>query len=102
MQTSIRPEDWSRYALALRRLAAELVGPEQRDDLVQSTFATALERPPRALSWTWLASVLRNRARDLARARARHGRTAALPELAGGASDATEIAQRLELQEDLT
>jgi RNA polymerase sigma factor (sigma-70 family) len=102
MQTSIRPEDWSRYALALRRLAAELVGPEQRDDLVQSTFAAALERPPRVLSWNWLAAVLRNRARDLARSRARHGRPAALAELASGASDASEIAQRLELQEELT
>src|SRR5262245_43936459 len=102
MQTSIHPEDWSRYALALRRLAAELVGPEQRDDLVQSTFAAALERPPRALSWSRLAAVLKNRARDLSRARARHGQPAALPELASGASGAADVAQRLELQEDLT
>jgi len=97
-----RPDDLPRYALALRRLAAELVsGVEQRDELVQSTFAAALERPPRALSWTWLAAALRNRARDLARGRARRGEPTALPETPSSAPDAAEVAQRLELQEDL-
>ncbi|HEX6883442.1 MAG TPA: sigma-70 family RNA polymerase sigma factor [Planctomycetota bacterium] len=97
-----RPEDLPRYALALRRLAGELVsGAEQRDELVQSTFAAALERPPRALSWTWLAAALRNRARDLARGRARRGEPTALHEAPCAAPDAVEVAQRLELQEDL-
>jgi RNA polymerase sigma-70 factor (ECF subfamily) len=103
METSIRPEDWARATLALRRLAAELVrSPGEREELVQSTLVAALERPPRGLSWPWLAAVLRNRARDLARSRARHGRTAALPELASSVPESVEIAQRLELQEDLT
>jgi len=103
MQASFRPEDWSRHAQALRRLAAELVASaEQREELVQSTLVAALERPPRALSWRWLATVLRNRAKDLARTRARHGPTQALPPLASALPEAAEIAQRLELQEDVT
>src|SRR5262245_34829645 len=97
-----RPDDLPRYALALRRLAGELVrGAEQRDELVQSTFAAALEHPPRALSWTWLAAALRNRARDLARVRARRGEPATLHETPSSAPDAAEVVQRLELQEDL-
>lgn len=97
-----RPEDLPRYALALRRLAAELVhDAEQRNELVQSTFAAALERPPRALTWSWLTAALRNRARDLARSHARRGQAGALHEPPSPAPDVVEVAQRLELQEDL-
>ena len=97
-----RPDDLPRYALALRRLASELVtSAEQRDELVQSTFAAALERPPRRLSWSWLAAALRNRARDLARGHARRGRLLPLRDTPTSAPGATEVAQRLELQEDL-
>src|SRR6185503_1700280 len=102
MDTTIRPEDWTRATLALRRLAGELVGREQREELVQDALAAALERPPRALSWTWMVAVLRNRARDLARARARRGATVELTPLASGTPEAAEIAQRLELQNDVT
>jgi DNA-directed RNA polymerase specialized sigma24 family protein len=78
METSIRPEDWSRATLALRRLAAELVrSPGEREELVQSTLVAALERPPRILSWTWLAAALPCVARERARSRARLRRTAA-------------------------
>lgn len=103
MRTQVRPEDWSRTTRALRHLATELVGGrEQREDLVQCTLVAALERPPRSLSWSWLASVLENRARDLVRTRQRRGSAEELPVLQSSTPDATEIAQRLELQEDLT
>ncbi|HTF86812.1 MAG TPA: sigma-70 family RNA polymerase sigma factor, partial [Planctomycetota bacterium] len=103
MQTQIHPEDWSRTTLALRHLATQLVeGREQREDLVQGTLVAALERPPRTLSWSWLACVLRNRARDLVRSRASRGLAESLPALESATPDATEIAQRLELQETLT
>ncbi|MEO6708580.1 MAG: sigma-70 family RNA polymerase sigma factor [Planctomycetota bacterium] len=103
MQTQIHPEDWSKTTAALRHLAAELVeGREQREDLVQGTLVAALERPPRRLSWSWLACVLRNRASDLMRSRASRGLAVGLPSLESATPDATEIAQRLELQEALT
>lgn len=103
MSTTVRSEDWSRITLALRRLASELVaGREQREDLVQGPLAAALKRPPRTLNWSWLASALRNRARDLGRSRLRRGRVLDLPLLANSTPAASEIVQRLELQEDLT
>lgn len=103
MPTTVRPAHWSRTTLALRRLAASLVdGHKQREDLVRSTLVAAFERPPRVLSWSWLASALRKRARDLGPARLRRGRAEELPLLASPTPDAAEIAQRLELQEELS
>ncbi len=103
MRTEIRPQDWARTTLALRQLAGEIVGgDEQRDDLVQGTLVSALERPPRVLSWSWLVSVLRNRVRDLGRERQRRGPLLEIPALASSMPDAAEVAQRLELQEALT
>ncbi len=103
MRTEVRPQDWSHTTIALRHLAGELVGgDEQGEDLVQGTLVAALEHPPRVLSWSWLVSVLRNRARDLGRERQRRGPNLEIPALASSLPDAAEVAQRLELQEALT
>lgn len=50
----------------LAALAANLVGGARAEDLVQDTFVAALESPPRERRGLrgWLATVLRNRARD--------------------------------------
>src|SRR5688572_7186501 len=47
---------------ALRRLARDLVGPSDADDLVQDTAVRALRSPPRAAHglFSWLATVMRN------------------------------------------
>ncbi|MBK7877688.1 MAG: carboxypeptidase regulatory-like domain-containing protein [Planctomycetes bacterium] len=95
------PDDWTRHANALRRLARGLVrDADDREGLVQSTLAAAVERSERSVSWSWLAAVLRNRARDLARLRARRGE-APERELASAWPAPGEVAQRLELQEHL-
>lgn len=100
-------DEWSRRIRALRALARELVaGEQEREDLVQGALAAALERPPRELSWSWLAQVLRRRAMDLGRQRTRRGTSVEFDEHtpARGArgGDAAEIVARLELHEDLT
>jgi len=103
----VSADEWSRRIRALRALARELVaGEQEREDLVQGALAAALERPPRELSWSWLAQVLRRRALDLGRQRARRGTSVEfheqMPARGGQGGDASEIVARLELHEDLT
>lgn len=95
------PDDWTRRANALRRLARGLVrDADDREELVQATLAAAVERSERSVSWSWLAAVLRNRARDLARLRARRVEGPE-HELASVWPAPGEVAQRLELHADL-
>ena len=97
MDAALRPEDWSRHSAALRRLARRLVaGPDQAEDLVQSAYLAALERPPRRLTLAWLARVVRSRAVDRSRRAARWEGSATPPEPTEDL-DAAGIAQRLEL-----
>ncbi len=57
----------------LRRLAAQLVGPQHAEDLVQDAWLSALKGNPPAGSGLkpWLARVLRNRSIDWKRAQSR-------------------------------
>lgn len=101
---TLTTEEWSRHVQALRALAAQLVGgAEEREDLVQGAITAALERPPRALSWTWLAQVARNRARDLGRRRGRRPEQGPVgpDEPAAREDDTSEVVARLELHDEL-
>ncbi|MEQ1893298.1 MAG: sigma-70 family RNA polymerase sigma factor [Planctomycetota bacterium] len=102
---TLSTEEWSRHVQALRVLAAELVGgAEEREDLVQGALAAALERPPRVLSWTWLAQVVRNRARDRGRRRGRRpgeARVEDAREPIASEDDTSEVVARLELHDEL-
>lgn len=88
----------------VRQLARQLVRDEARaDDVVQATWAAALERPPRDRSnlRAWLAEVARNAARALGRADARRRgreRSVARPE---ALPSTAELAERASLQVDL-
>lgn len=96
------PPDWSTHARSLRRLAATLLqGDDARDDVVQDTLLAGLHRPPRALSWPWLASVLRHRAVDRSRRVERRRYHEAHAELHVEAPSSEEIALRLEVHGDL-
>ena len=63
MDPSIRPEDLLRHGDILRSLARGILGDDHRaEDVVQSAYVRALERPPRdreALG-AWLGRVVRN------------------------------------------
>ena len=65
-----------RHAAWVRRLARELAGASQADDLAQDAWLAALERPPRGVAQLrgWFARVLANRARSLARTDRRRAR----------------------------
>ena len=53
---------------ALRSLARDLIGPNQAEDLVQETMLRAWRSPPRAgRLMPWLATILRNLARNFHR-----------------------------------
>ncbi len=89
------------HAEFLRSLARALLGdPDRASDVVQDTWARALERPPRHAKSLrgWLAVVARNFARRAVRAdrrRAERERRAASPE---GLPSAHDVAARIELQ----
>lgn len=106
MSSPIDPERLLAHRAWLTRLARELVRDGQgAEDLVQSAWVAALERPPRAQDEqgirAWLASVLRNLARAgdrseaRRRARERHG---ARP---GSAPSVAEALERFSLQREV-
>lgn len=96
----------------LRRLATAMVGGERADDVVQDTFAAALDRRRAGAAWTspraWLATVLRNRVRRLARREAQrrevedhYGEVRAAAEVTGSRDDAAELLARADLHRAL-
>ncbi|MEO0651334.1 MAG: RNA polymerase sigma factor [Planctomycetota bacterium] len=101
---SFDPADLVHYADRLRPLARRLVTDVAlADDVVQDALATALSTPPRPGTplGTWLATVVRHRAANLARGRDRRetreratARSEALPPTA-------ELVERLEWTERL-
>lgn len=94
-------EELERHAAFLRRVAAGILGDAGRaEDVVQDTFAAALERPPerpRNLR-AWLGAVARNLARMRIRAEARRARREAGLPAPGAIAGPAEIAARLEMQ----
>jgi len=100
MAAAFKPEDWLQSADALKRMARAIVEDEHlSEDLVQSAYLAALERPPERLSRAWLARVLRNRAFDVLRRR----RDRDEPErLESDSPRGDEIAERLELHQVLS
>ena len=65
MEALFDPEEWSRQAEALRRMARALLRDEARsDDAVQGAYLAALEHKPRPLTLAWLRRVVRNQAFD--------------------------------------
>lgn len=62
------PEDLTRHADALRRIALAVVRDEAAaDDVLQSAYVTALERPGTQGGFAWMASVVHRRAIDFCR-----------------------------------
>ncbi len=62
------PKDLMHHGAALRRVALAIVGDEAlAEDVVQSAYVTVMERPAQAMSFPWLAKVVRNRALDFLR-----------------------------------
>ena len=98
MTPPIDPERLLAHKGWLTSLARELVGDRQRaEDLVQSTWVAALERPPRAADEpglrAWLARVARNLARGTHRGDARRAareQRGARPEHEPSVTDALE------------
>ncbi len=65
MDQAVPSPDWPHHAAALRRVARQLLVHEADcDDMVQSVFLTAIQRPPRVLSRPWLVTTLRRRVVD--------------------------------------
>jgi RNA polymerase sigma-70 factor (ECF subfamily) len=97
----ITAEELLEHASFLARLAREVVGDGERAaDAVQEAYVVALERPPRSAAALrgWLATVVRNLARNARRGqdrRAQRERQAARPERL----EASELAlEKLEIQ----
>jgi len=101
LQTLLDQADWA------RRLARRLVRDEHAaDDLVQRTWVAALEHPPRGAARAprstlqgWIGSVMRNFARQDARASTR--RSLREREVARSEGAADEVEHGLELQQRL-
>ena len=90
-----------RHSSWVQRLARSLVGPEAAEDLTQQTWLSALRRPPHGhgRERAWLASVLRNHARDRAREdHRRQRRAAAALDLHKEALPPEQVLARAELQ----
>src|SRR4051812_5462581 len=70
---AITAEDLLRHSAWLHRLAARLVDPSSTDDVVQDTWVAAMRSPPARDREVrpWLAQVMRNLARNRARAATR-------------------------------
>ncbi|MCZ6597105.1 MAG: sigma-70 family RNA polymerase sigma factor [Planctomycetota bacterium] len=98
---NLTPELLQRHAGSLRALAKSLVRDDHAaDDVLQDTWVTALERPPRTRERFsgWLASVVRTRALKGLRGerrRAERERAAARPEPVESAALAAERRQTL-------
>jgi len=102
MTFDLRSEEWSGHHLALQRLASTLLrGGDHADDLVQSVWLAALERPPRVFSRSWLERVLRSRAQDAQRARGRDEDAVTRLEPRGPSPDAAQIVERLDSHREL-
>ncbi len=74
---SIEPDTLLAHHEWMRRLARRLVLDDaEADDVVQEAWLRATERPPREAGAlrAWLATVVRNAARQLARGESRRGR----------------------------
>lgn len=85
-------------------LALELVRDAERaQDVVQDTWLQALEHPPRDRTRprAWLATVLRNRVRQVWRKEANRGRTEALEETPDPGAAADELVERAQAQRRL-
>ncbi len=94
MDRAFGPDDWLRHNEALRRMARALLRDESRgDDVVQSAYLAALERPPLRMTAAWLRRVVRSRALDALR---REGRRREAP-LDGSELRAPDFARKLEL-----
>lgn len=98
MKPALGHDEWADRADALRRMAHALVrDTHESEDLAQSACLTALENPPRRLSYSWLKRVLRSRVLDARRRNdtARERSLRAQHERTDPAAD--DIAQKLEL-----
>ena len=99
MESAFRPEEWNKHTEALRRMARELLREEHKsEDLVQNAYLTALERPPRSVTRSWLAKVLQRRGLDSLRREARR-RTREAPAEPKQSPDPEELALMLERHE---
>ncbi len=100
-QSSPNPKGILDQAVWLRRLAASLVDdPNTAEDIAQSTYAMALERPPSHASNLrgWLAAVMTNLVRERLRGEQRrtfHERRGAREEREPSSS---EVCERLQMQ----
>ena len=102
MDGVLHPDDWNQHAAALRRVARKLLRDEtETDDLVQGAFLTALERPPRRVTHTWLSRVVQRRALDVLRRRGREQHGVPPQHRERSAPDTSSVAARLELYEAL-
>jgi RNA polymerase sigma-70 factor (ECF subfamily) len=102
VETTFRPEDWTRQVEALRRVARALVqDQEESEEALQATCLAALERAPGPPSLAWLRRVLRSRALDSMRRRGVRSEQAFERPIESVAPSAAEIAQRLELHRAL-
>jgi len=100
MERTLRIEELLNEAGWLRQLAASLVGDRaQAEDLVQDTWVAALRRPPgEGEPRPWLARVLRNRARNAGRDRARREAREGFVREERVAPDSAALAQEAEAQ----
>ena len=110
MPESIDPQLVLRHTQWLRRLATGLVGEgPDAEDLIQETWLAAVRRPPRALGQTpeeaglrsWLASVLRNRARVRLRSSNRRSWLERELERDGDEPSVAESVERASVQREL-
>ncbi len=88
----------------IRSLASQLVSNDSdRDDLVQETYARALEKPPGDLSGLrgWLATVMRNVASQNRRGDGRRRVREEVSALDEALEPASELVQRVALQREL-
>ncbi len=102
MDPTVHLPDWPDHSAALRRVARTLLAHEADcDDVVQSVFLTAVEKPPRVLSRSWLVTTLRRRVIDRFRRNATtHVHKSSLPQ-PDPAPPTDSIVEKLEAHESL-
>jgi RNA polymerase sigma-70 factor (ECF subfamily) len=100
-QTPPTPESLLEHLEWVRRLARGLVAdPNAADDLVQEAWLSAARRPPQGGNLrSWLATVVRNAARERGRKDARRTRHEARAARVDEVASSTELADRVSMQQ---
>ncbi len=92
------PAKWEQATRALQSVARAIVGDQDSaEDIVQSAWVTAMQRPSKAIGLGWLLALVRSRSIDALRRKRTVALTSEVPE----GSDTEPAMWKLEAQQEV-